>query len=629
MLRLLPAILLCGICAAFQLPLMLSDGALDTDSLFGDSEYMLVIFWQTGCHECELALDAMHAAAPQFAQSGLPVVSVCFNPRRELPDALPIARRSTYPVLFDADAALANKYGASGTDFYLAIVDRSERQLWKLGESFSDADARALAAFREISAAPDVQFTQRESAEPPRLFDEKLRIFGTAKVRGVITSLTGDAHGAYGEPLVGGGQLNFLFRPALEYVQNEHRTIGTQLRFTDAGESEMRGAPDYFTNALFSPYIKASLGDASLIAGYYHENFSPLSLMRWDVGDNPPGAGGGQGGCRACAGLPGGVSFNNLEELGADYGFEGFHLSYAPAISHAAGDFRAFYARPTAEHSYCTYYLRHLFASSLGGTYTFGGAAFAANMRALNLQDEIMECDNRPYIRSKPSALWQNIVSAEASVAYAGCRIAAERLWCRTKTYPPDSNSHISVYDDFANMLIAQAKLKYENLFADMNFAYFDIGDSYRPEYAALSYYPGSQGIRGQVGVEFLQKALSAGATIFAKKLMFGDEITEIESYGAGFELSHRISSMRLIFSMSGAVEYARFTDTGACLPCQQITRTSPEPFRRNVGEIAFSVEPFSKLAITAAINYNENREGDAKDYNVGRVYYLMTSASF
>ena len=110
---------------------------------------------------------------------------------------------------------------------------------------------------------------------------------------------------------------------------------------------------------------------------------------------------------------------------------------------------------------------------------------------------------------------------------------------------------------------------------------------------------------------------------------MFNDEITEIESYGAGFEASRRINSMRIIFSISGAVEYARFTNSTGCLPCQQTTRTSPEPFRRNMGEISLSIEPFSKLAITAAINYNENREDDGKDYDVGRVYYLMTSANF
>ena len=469
--------------------------------------------------------------------------------------------------------------------------------------------------------------------KPYEKAQEKFEIAGLGKVRAVITHNSSDlAYGPYGEQLIDGGSFNYLFKPEVILKITRKISLGAHVRFTDSSLDEMLGAPDYFTNPYVSPFIMVKHSIMRFDAGYFTEHFTPLSFQRWDSDDSPPGAGGVEGGCRACAGLPGGISFQNLEELDPDYGLEGFRLSLSPGTPKTSLNMKLLYARPTVESGDCRYYTRHLFASSLIGAMNIGEFSFTSALRGINLQDESGVCAKMPFIPEKEPVIWQNIASGELTAGVKFVKVSIEKLWCRTKAEQLDTNGTINISDDFASTFSLNLSPRFRKLFLYVEGTYLHIGEGFAPEYRALSYYQGSEGYRGRFGIQVVDiwNSMSIGTVLFSKKVRFmgtpGNSM-KFESSGIGIELESKVRETNIFLNLNAAFEHILDEPSDSIFAC--LPSYFPEPFDKNLYSISLSVEPVKNLIFTANYVYNEQNTGSGNEWNIARIFYLMTSVNY
>lgn len=96
-------------------------GPLDWDLLKG--KVVLLDFWTHWCGPCRAATPHIKALASKFGPKGLVVIGVHSDPNREKMAEVAKELGMNYPLLFDGDKTVLNRFGAdSFPDYYL--VDR-------------------------------------------------------------------------------------------------------------------------------------------------------------------------------------------------------------------------------------------------------------------------------------------------------------------------------------------------------------------------------------------------------------------------------------------------------------------------------------------------------------------------
>ena len=153
----------------------------------------------------------------------------------------------------------------------------------------------------------------------------RIRIWGEAKFR--LRNLYSDVlHpiGSYGESLEKGQRLNHRMILELEAKISGKLSAGGMLRLSNEGEMVFETGPDHLSNDRGSVFIKYNPRNLRSTFGYYDIYFTPLTLMRWDMEDNPEA--GGTSGC-ACPSEGGAIISESLEELGPDLTFEGAKIN--------------------------------------------------------------------------------------------------------------------------------------------------------------------------------------------------------------------------------------------------------------------------------------------------------------
>ncbi len=92
-----------------------------TLSRFAGKMPVLLVFWATWCPYCNEAVPEINALRSAAAGGDLRILALDYKESRETVDAFVRARGVRYPVLLDADGAVAKKYGVVGIPTYVLI----------------------------------------------------------------------------------------------------------------------------------------------------------------------------------------------------------------------------------------------------------------------------------------------------------------------------------------------------------------------------------------------------------------------------------------------------------------------------------------------------------------------------
>jgi hypothetical protein len=160
---------------------------------------------------------------------------------------------------------------------------------------------------------------------------EDLDITGNVRLRlrYVDSGSTDSLFGTYGEFLRRGISQKHRFILEAIYPLAGAVKVGGLVRVSNEDPEVIRSGPEYLASEFGSAFIAYETPDLMGRFGYYSLAYTPLTLMRWDVRDDPEGGGGG---CAVCGGpgVAGAILGETLEELGPDLTFEGLNIKFAP-----------------------------------------------------------------------------------------------------------------------------------------------------------------------------------------------------------------------------------------------------------------------------------------------------------
>jgi hypothetical protein len=170
------------------------------------------------------------------------------------------------------------------------------------------------------------------TARPIDALPEDLELTGDVKLRLrlVDSSQESPVFGTYGEPLNRGFSQKHRFILEATYPVAASFTVGGKIRVSNEDDDILRSGPEYLSSKFGSAFVAYDTPVAQARFGYYDINYTPLSLMRWDVRDDPEGGGGGCAVCTGTPGVAGTILGESLEELGPVLTFEGLKVDLSP-----------------------------------------------------------------------------------------------------------------------------------------------------------------------------------------------------------------------------------------------------------------------------------------------------------
>ncbi len=154
----------------------------------------------------------------------------------------------------------------------------------------------------------------------------RIKISGSTRIRfkNTLHSETAQPLGTYGEVLKKGRKLNHRMNLELEVKINENLFAGGMLRLSNEDEIVFDTGPEKLSSDRGSVFVRSNFQNLQTTFGYYNISLTPLTLMRWDIEDNPEG--GGRSSC-TCLSEGGAYTSESLEELGPDLTFEGCKIN--------------------------------------------------------------------------------------------------------------------------------------------------------------------------------------------------------------------------------------------------------------------------------------------------------------
>jgi hypothetical protein len=355
---------------------------------------------------------------------------------------------------------------------------------------------------------------------------EDLEITGDVRwrLRHVDSSRSGALEGTYGEFLNRGFSEKHRFVLEVAYPVASAVRVGGMVRVSNEDEEVLQSGPEYLSSDFGSAFVEYRTPTVMSRLGYYSVGYTPLSLMRWDLGDDPEGGGGG---CAVCGG-PGGAGAilgETLEELGPDLTFEGIKLEAAPSEAFGTS---AFFARSGIAHEtypVLTFGGRVGFKKYLKRTSSFLDIA-AIVVRS---QDDRTSTEGDPEV--EPDTTFQNVVYGVTWQIPLVRDVSLEGEWTLGRMESEDLGRaemfrrRIETQGRGA-MATISAKVD-RNLSVDASYIYLSPNwDSY---FRALSYNPNRRGMRVRLeyGDDKLLVALFAKylETIEAVSLNPGDPV--------------------------------------------------------------------------------------------------------
>jgi hypothetical protein len=161
--------------------------------------------------------------------------------------------------------------------------------------------------------------------------------------------------GVYGEALKQETTFKHYLRLNVTALISDRLTAGGRVRISNVSRKALDSGPEYLSQEWGSAFLKYSTKNTNTTVGCYDIHLTPLTLMRWDLEDNPEGGGIAGGGCLPCGEVAGAIPSESLEELSPTLSFEGARFNVMIG-DHVDG--LAFYARLREEE--WTRYRRHI-----------------------------------------------------------------------------------------------------------------------------------------------------------------------------------------------------------------------------------------------------------------------------
>ncbi len=321
---------------------------------------------------------------------------------------------------------------------------------------------------------------------------EDLEITGDVRwrLRHVDSGERGTITGTYGEFLNRGFSQKHRFVLELAHPVAKGVRVGGMIRVSNEDEEVLQSGPEYLSSDVGSAFIEYQTPTVMSRVGYYSVGYTPLSLMRWDLEDDPEGGGGG---CAVCGG-PGGAGAilgETLEELGPDITFEGIKVAAAPSETFGTS---AFFARSTI-------------AGEAYPVLTFGGRAgikkyvkrtssfLDVAAVIVRSQDDRKSSDDEGEIEPG-STVFNNVVYGVTWHVPLVKELAVTGEWTLGRTESEDLGRPLSRRTETQGRgAIASLSAKVDrSLSVDASYIYLSPNwDSY---FRALSYNPNRQGVR-------------------------------------------------------------------------------------------------------------------------------------
>lgn len=346
----------------------------------------------------------------------------------------------------------------------------------------------------EISSEIESLFTSITSQS-----DEfsRIRIQGNVKIRFKNTTHSNvpDPIGPYGESLTEGLKLNHRMKLELEARVSQRLSAGGMIRLSNEDQIVFDTGPEKLSSDRGSVFVKYDLNSFRWTLGYYDVHFTPLTLMRWDMEDNPEG--GGASRCAVCPSEGGAITAESLEELGPDLTFEGSKVS---------ADFGdnvnviALVARPRIAQE------RETFQQYLYGingklqSYHKPSTSFRwLGLTAVSIEDDEKSVESPSRILYNP--VDNKVYGVDFNLPIGKPLLlkgefASSRLLEKTKEYKGS-----------AAMLSLLVKYPYR---LATGISYLRISPEYKSVYNALSYSSNNQGIRVSSSYDIIKDKLSA-----------------------------------------------------------------------------------------------------------------------
>jgi len=150
------------------------------------------------------------------------------------------------------------------------------------------------------------------------------------RLRYVDSAKPSPVKGTYGEMLTRGFNYRNRFVLEVAYPVTGRISVGGKLRVSNEGEIVLRTGPEYLSSEFGSVFAAYETPALRSRFGYFDISYSPLTLMRWDLSDDPEGGGGGCTVCPGSPGVAGTIVGESLEELGPALTFEGVWAEATP-----------------------------------------------------------------------------------------------------------------------------------------------------------------------------------------------------------------------------------------------------------------------------------------------------------
>ena len=537
----------------FSLPSMDGKDLVASQLLLGALPYTLLVFWNTDCEECLRAVEACNALADSLRVLGVGLVGI----NHEIGGIGPAqnflrARGIRFLQLSDIDRRVAAEYGAEQFSFSVFLTDSAG----VVRDFFYDTPPDAQKLLFDM-LAPVLESRTGETGGPsertetagtvggtgptektpaairgPAVRTERIRpgirVTGDLRVRAMDLQVLEDAWspseptGPYGETLEQGKSLTYRLQCQVTAEVASWLAAGALLRLSNESEDVLELGPQYLSNELGSVYARYLGGSLSARLGYFDAHFSPLSLMRWDIEDNPR-TGGRSSSC-ACAGSAGAYLLQSLEELGPDMTFEGLDLSWG---FRSLARLRAFYAIPRTAHevSYAALesgsetLLDFRYRRDLYGIRADLNPRDVAGMPGPTVSFHSVVTRDDEESASLPLAGYEWLVSAINGQVYGGRiavpvghRVSVEAEFDRTRTDDDVRQASDEIRYGKGFLATAEAELA-ASLSAST--AYLYASDDFVSAYSALSYLSNRRGARLSLSIH----PDRLGVDLFAKYL--------------------------------------------------------------------------------------------------------------
>lgn len=330
----------------------------------------------------------------------------------------------------------------------------------------------------------------------------RIKISGNAIIRlkNTTHSSVSDPIGAYGEALTEGLKFNHRMKLELEARISEKLSTGCLIRLSNEDQIVFDTGPEKLSKDQGSIFIKYDLQNFRWTFGYYDVHFTPLTLMRWDMEDNPEG--GGASRCAVCPSEGGAITAESLEQLSPDLTFEGSKIS---ADLGSNVNLTALFARPRVAQE------RNTFQQYLYGTYTklFSYHKPSTSFRWLGLTAMAIQDDENSV--EFPSRILYNPINNKVYGVDFNLPIGKPLLFKGefASSRLLEKNLEGQLEKNKGNATIFSVLVKYPYRLVTGS-SYLRISPEYKSIYNALSYSANNQGFRVSSNYDIIQDKLSA-----------------------------------------------------------------------------------------------------------------------